>query len=176
MSQIALIAIAAVVTIAAIGILAFFIFNFLGFFSGGPYIGTPYKVVDNLFRLVKVGKKDIVYDLGSGDGRILIAAAKHGAGGVGWEINYPLYLFSVRRIKKLKLDKKIKIHYGNFWRSKLEGATVIFAFLFPKYMRQLEKKLTSEVSSGTLVVTYKARLPGRKPIKESQDGLAVYYF
>lgn len=157
-------------------VLLFYIFNILGLLSGGPYSATPYQIVENLFKFVTVGKKDVVYDLGSGDGRVLIEAAKHGAYGVGWEINYPLYVYSLRRVKRLKLDKKIKIHYGNFWKAKLKQATVIFAFLLPKFMQRLEKKLEKETSSGTLVITYKAKLPNRQATKISPDGLAVYYF
>lgn len=176
MSYILLILIFIAANVVIFGFVLFYIFNIFGFFTGGSYAGTPYEIVDCLFEFVKIDKKDIVYDLGSGDGRVLIAAAENGANAVGWEINYPLYVYSVRRIKRLNLQNKIKIHYGNFWKTDISSATVIFAFLMPKYMVRLERKLKKEASSGTLVVTYKAKLPSREPIKISADGLAVYYF
>lgn len=155
--------------------IVFLVFNSLGFFSGAPYAATPADVVNKLFKLVNIAEKDIVYDLGSGDGRILIASAKMGAKAIGWEINFPLYLWSIRRIKREKLTHKVEIHFGNFWNKKLTQATVIFAFLLPQYMERLEKKLNTEVEPGTKVVTYLAKLPARKPIT-TVDGLTIYQF
>lgn len=167
--------VAILLIILGFSLLVFLIFNSLGFFAGAPYAATPAEIVNKLFTIVSVGKDDIVYDLGSGDGRILIEAAKRGAKGVGWEINFPLYLWSVRRIKQFKLEKKVKIHFGNFWTKKLGKATVIFAFLLPEHMERLERKLEKELQPGTKVITYLAKLPNRKPVRE-EAGLAVYQF
>ena len=172
-----LFAIIAVVLLLVIGIvlLVFFFFNTYGFFTGAPFAATPSTIIDSLFSLVDITEKDVVYDLGSGDGRVLIAAANKGAKSIGWEINLPLYYYSLRQLKRSKINHKVTIHYGNFWNKKLSDATVIFAFLLPEYMDRLEKKIRREVSPGVRVVTYLAKLPNSKPIAE-KDGLTVYKF
>ena len=162
--------------IIAIGLVVFLFFNSIGFFSGAPYAATPGSIVNKIFSLVDISEKDVVYDLGSGDGRILIAVAKKGARATGWEINFPLYLWSIRRIRRLKLSHRITVHFGNFWKKSLSGSTVIFAFLLPEYMARLEKKISREVTPGVKVVTYLARLPSRKPVETTEDGLSLYQF
>jgi hypothetical protein len=160
----------------AIVLILFLVFNSLGFFFGAPYAGTPTAVVHNVFSLVHIGKDDTVYDLGSGDGRVLIAAARYGARSEGWEINIPLTMLAMRRIRKSPYRRHIRVHFGNFWNTDFSKATVIFAFLLPQYMNRLEKKLLREAKSGTRVVTYLAKLPRVRPIRESPDGLTVYRF
>lgn len=174
--NIILIFLSIVFVILCIGVITFLIFNSLGFFAGAPYATTPQKIVDEIFALVDVSERDTIYDLGSGDGRILIAAAKRGAKAVGWEINLPLYLWSVRRIRRLKLVHQIRVHFGNFWKKDLSGATIIFAFLLPEYMARLEKKVSREVAAGVKVITYLAKLPTRKPVQTTDDGIAIYQF
>ena len=165
-----------ILSLLAVVLLVFVLFNSLGFFTGAPFATTPASIVAEVFQLVEVGERDIVYDLGSGDGRILIAAARQGARGVGWEINFPLYLWSIRKIRKLGLSHKIAIHFGNFWRNKFSGATVIFAFLLPENMTRLEKKINREVAPGTKVVTYLARFPDKQPKETTPHGVAIYQF
>lgn len=174
MSLLAIIAITVLVIIGIV-LVIFLFFNTYGFFTGAPFAATPSTIIDSLFTLIDITEKDVVYDLGSGDGRILVAASKKGAKSIGWEINLPLYYYSLRQIKRSKLDHKITVHYGNFWNKKLSGATVIFAFLLPEYMERLEKKIRHEVSPGVRVVTYLAKLPKREPIAE-KDGITVYKF
>lgn len=163
-------------TAGIVALLAFLIFNSIGFFTGAPYAPSPSSIVDKIIDLAQITQKDIVYDLGSGDGRVLIGVAKKGAQAIGWEINYPLYAWSIRSIKQSGLGGKVTVHFGNFWNKPFSGATVVFAFLLPQSMAKLEQKLRREVAPKTRVVTYLAKLPTYKPYKETPDGLTLYIF
>lgn len=163
-------------SVGILAILSFLIFNSIGFFTGAPYAPSPSLIVDKIIDLAQVTQRDIVYDLGSGDGRVLIGVAKKGATAIGWEINYPLYAWSIRSIKQSRLGGKVTVHFGNFWNKSFSGATVVFAFLLPQSMAKLEAKLRREVPPKTRVVTYLAKLPTYKPYKETPDGLTLYIF
>lgn len=154
-------------------IIIFVIFNTLGFFTGAPYAPTPKKIIHQALKLAKVNRGDVVYDLGAGDGRVLIEAANMGATAVGWELNPFLYLLIYCRIQKL--NTKAEIHLADFWSQDLSNATVVFAFILPQYMGRLEKKLFKKVKPGTKVITYLASLPYKQPTKR-YSGLNLYQF
>lgn len=156
-------------------IIIFLIFNTLGFFTGAPFAPTPIKIINQALKLARVNKNDVVYDLGAGDGRLLISAAKGGARSVGWEMNPFLFIISLLRIKIGGVSNNANIHLGNFWNKNLKEATVIFVFILPEYMSKLETKLKKELKPGTKVVTHLARLPYKKPTR-SVSGLNLYQF
>jgi len=112
-------------------------------------------------KLARVTKKDIVYDLGSGDGISLIVAAKEfGATGVGIEVD-PLRAFlSKIRMKKEGVSKDITIKRNNFFKEDLSEATVVFAYLVPKALQRLLPKLKKELQKDTRIicVNYKTDL------------------
>lgn len=110
-------------------------------------------------RLAKVNKKDIVYDLGCGDGTALsIAAGEFGARGVGIEIDPLRYLFSKLRFKFNKLNKKIKIIKKNFYDVDISEATVVFVYLVPRVLEKLKPKFLKELRSGAIIVSYKYKI------------------
>jgi 16S rRNA A1518/A1519 N6-dimethyltransferase RsmA/KsgA/DIM1 with predicted DNA glycosylase/AP lyase activity len=152
-------------------LVGFLLINTLGFLIGAPYAPTPNKNVKQLLKELKLTKKDVVYDLGSGDGRLLIEVSKFKAQAIGFEINPFLYLFTLYRIKQII---RAKVYLKDFWKQDLSNATIIFAFILPQFMSRLEKKLASEVKPGTKVITYLANLP-KKPIK-SFSGFNIYLF
>ncbi len=156
-------------------LLSLLILNTIGFLTGAPYAPTFNKAVQELFKTISLSNKDIVYDLGSGDGRILIEAAKNGVKSVGFEINPFLVLLSKWRIRNIKSEIKPKIYLGNFWNQDLAKATVVFVFILPQYMARLEKKLTKELKPNTLVVVHHGALDKRKPFKKI-EGLNLYKF
>lgn len=127
-----------------------------------PWWRTNKKVARAMCRLAKVNKKDVVYDLGCGDGMALnIAAKEFGASGVGIEIDPLRYLFSQIRFKLNGLDKKIKIIKKNFHDVDISSATVIFVYLVPNALNKLKPKFLKELKRGTLLVSfrYKTNLP-----------------
>lgn len=112
-------------------------------------------------KLAKVTKKDVIYDLGSGDGQALITAARLGTRGVGIEIDPSRVWVSKIWIRLSDQSDKIKIVRKNFFEVDLSEATVIFMFLVPKTLARLKPKLLKELKPGTRIVTfvYKIDLP-----------------
>ncbi len=112
-------------------------------------------------KLAKITNKDIIYDLGSGDGQALMAAARLGAKGIGIEID-PIRVWISKLLFKLNgVDLKIKVVRKNFFDVDLSEATVIFAYLVPKTLARLKPKFLKELKPGTRIVTfvYKIDLP-----------------
>jgi len=127
-----------------------------------PWWRTSPEIARIQCRLAKVGKKDRVYDLGSGEGTALIIAAKEfGASGVGVEIN-PLRVFTSRiSVAFSRLSDRIKLVRKNFFEVNISDATVVIMYLIPKTLARLKPKLLKELKPGTRVVTfvYKIDLP-----------------
>lgn len=127
-----------------------------------PWWRTNAKRSKLICKLAKVTDKDIVYDLGSGDGTLLITAAKEfGARSVGVEID-PFRVWYSRLISLLTgQSKKVKIMRKNFFDADIQDATIIFMYLIPKALAALRPKLLAELKPGTRVITfvYKINLP-----------------
>ena len=107
-----------------------------------PYVPTPQDIVEKMLDLAKVTSDDVVYDLGSGDGRIVITAAqKYGAHAVGVEINPDLYSESSKRIKELGLDDRAHIIYEDMFDVSVHRATVVMLYLLTSFNEKLRPKL-----------------------------------
>lgn len=128
-----------------------------------PWWQVPIPKIREGLRSAKVTKKDIVYDLGSGDGRIPITAAKYfGAKGVGIEFDYIRHLIGWLRVRLLDLEKRVKLRRGNFFNYNISDATVIFIYLVPRVLEKLEPKLLSELKKGTRIISYKYKFKSSK--------------
>lgn len=142
---------------------------------GAPFQPTSNKKMKKMIKLAKVKKTDKAVDLGSGDGKIVIALAKAGAKEVhGYEINPFLVWLSRRRIRKNKLEKKAFIHWKNFWKADLENFNVVTLFQFPTIMDKLKKKLQRELKKGSRVVSYTWKFPHWKPDKIINKDIYLY--
>lgn len=126
-----------------------------------PWWRTSKRISQIMCRLAKITNKDIIYDLGSGDGQALIIASKLGARGMGIEIDPIRVWVSKIWIGLSGGSKKIKIVRKNFFEVDLSDATVIFAYLVPKTLARLKPKFLKELKPGTRIVTfvYKIDLP-----------------
>ncbi len=124
-----------------------------------PWWRTSKSVARRMCRLAKIGKKDVIYDLGSGDGTALIAAAKEfGARGVGIEID-PLRVFiSKKFIRFSGAGGRVEIIKNNFFAVDISKATVVFVYLVPKALMRLRKKMLKELKPGTRVVSYRYKI------------------
>jgi SAM-dependent methyltransferase len=123
-------------------------------FVGAPWVPTSMSMVHKMLKLADVGPADIVYDLGCGDGRTVITAARYyGARAVGVEIDPLRYLWCQLRVTFLGLRDRVKIVYGNFFAQDLSAATVVTCYLLQDTNNKLEKKFEQELSSGTRVVS-----------------------
>jgi cyclopropane fatty-acyl-phospholipid synthase-like methyltransferase len=131
-----------------------------------PYVPTPQDIVDKMLELAKVTPEDVVYDLGSGDGRIVITAAqKYGAHAVGVEINPDLYRQSSDRIKELGLDDKAHIIFEDMFNVSVHRATVVTLYLLTSFNEKLRPKLERELRPGTRIVCHDFHIPGWDPDK-----------
>jgi SAM-dependent methyltransferase len=131
-----------------------------------PYMPTHEKVVAEMLKVAKVGKDDILYDLGSGDGRIVIAAAKEfGARGVGIDIDPDLIREARENAVKAGVADKVKFVQQDLFETDIREATVVTLYLWPEINRRLRPKLLSDLKPGTRVVSHNHDMGDWKPLK-----------
>lgn len=107
-------------------------------------------------RLAKVAKKDIIYELGCGNARFLVIAAREfGARGVGIEIDPLRYLTAKLNVKINKVSNKVTLKRGNFFDYNISDATIVFVYLVPRVLEKLKPKLFKELIKGTRIISYK---------------------
>lgn len=142
-----------------------------------PYVPTPDKVVDKMLDMAKVGKRDIVYDLGSGDGRIVIAAALRGARAVGVDIDPQRIDESVANAEAAEVTERVQFVNGDLFDVDLSQATVVTLYLLPDVNMRLRPKLLDELKPGTRVVSHSFDMGDWKPSKTATvGGSRVYYW
>jgi predicted RNA methylase len=135
------------------------------------FIPLPKNTIRKMLKEAKVSSKDIVYDLGCGDGRVLIIAAKEfGARAIGIEKSWVLAKISEWKVKKEKLEDKVEIINKDFFKVNLSNATVIFAYLSKKINKKLEPKLKKELKKGTKVLSASHEFKGLKLVKKFKTG------
>jgi SAM-dependent methyltransferase len=131
-----------------------------------PYMPTHEKVVAEMLKVAKVGKDDILYDLGSGDGRIVITAAKEfGARGVGVDIDPDLIREARENAVKAGVADKVKFLQQDLFETDIREATVVTLYLLPEINRRLRPKLLSDLKPGTRVVSHNHDMGDWKPDK-----------
>lgn len=145
-----------------------------------PDVRTPLVVVNEMLRLAEVTASDVVYDLGSGDGRILIAAARdRGARGVGLEIDPALVAQSTERARRLGLADRVSFRRQDLLEADLSPATVVTLYLSPDLNRRLRPKLLSELRPGARIVSHSFDMgdwaPSRTLQVSSNEGSHTLY-
>jgi SAM-dependent methyltransferase len=139
------------------------------------YIPTPHDVVDRMLQLAEVGPEDVVYDLGCGDGRIVIAAARrHACRAVGCDIDPRRVEEARAAVRKSKLDTLVEIRQEDLFQIDLSPASVITLYLTPGYNARLMPRLAT-TKPGTRIVSHMFPIEGTVadkvlPLKSSQDG------
>lgn len=137
-----------------------------GFLFGAAFQSSSDKAIEKMIKLSQVKKGEKVAELGSGNGKLVIAFAKKGAKVTGFEINPFLVWWSRRRIKKLGLQKRAFIKKENFWNADLSGFDIVSVFQVWHVMGGIEKKLKKELKKkNARVVSNTWRLRGMKPAK-----------
>jgi len=126
-------------------------------------------------RLGKVGEKDIVYELGSGDATVLITASKEfGAKGVGIEIDPLRFFVSSILLRSNGVQNKVQIKRKNFFNEDFSPATVIFVYLVPKALDRLLPKLRKELKPGTRIVSYRYKVNLSLIFYDKKNDLRLY--
>ncbi len=129
-----------------------------------PYVATPMPVVEKMLELARVTPADTVYDLGSGDGRIVIAAAqKFGARAVGVELDDQLARESSERLASMGLSPRASILHADLFAADLRPATVVTVFLWKAVNDRLRPKLEQGLRPGARIVSHDFPVPGWEP-------------
>ncbi|MBW4644711.1 MAG: class I SAM-dependent methyltransferase [Goleter apudmare HA4340-LM2] len=141
-----------------------------------PYVPTPQPVVDAMLTLAQVKKDDIVYDLGSGDGRIPITAAqKYGARSLGIDINPERVKEANANLQKAGVGDLVEFRQQDLFETDLSKASVVTLYLLPEINLKLRPKLFQELKPGTRVVSHAFDMGDWKPEKVQEvDGKTIY--
>lgn len=141
-----------------------------------PYVPSPNQVVDGMLKLADVKANDTVYDLGCGDGRIVIAAAKqYGAHAVGIDINPERIQEARANAKSAAVEDKVKFEENDLFKADIHNATVVTLYLLPGVNERLKPKLMKELKPGTRVVSHSFDMGDWKPQREETvEGRRIY--
>ena len=134
-----------------------------------PFVPTPQEVVDRMLELAQVSHGDLLYDLGSGDGRIVITAARrYGARAVGFEIDPALVTHSKRNIKEAGVEALAEIREQDIRTADLSPASVVTMYLYPGANLRLRAAIMHQLKPGSRVVSHNFSMGDWKPDRVDQ--------
>lgn len=136
-----------------LGFAVYLLYYIIAFLSGAPYVPTTDQTAKSMITLAQLQKGDTVYDLGSGDGKLLLLAAKKEVKAVGIEINPILVAFTRLRILISPYRTQVSVRWQSFWKTDMSEADVLFIYLLPLRMERLETLLMHKLHKGTIVVS-----------------------
>jgi len=142
-------------------------------FFGAPYVPTDRKKIEEMIKLSSLKKGDKMVDIGSGDGRIVIAFAKKGIESYGFEINPLLVWLSRRNIKKAGVEDKAFIHLKDFWKEDFSKFSLVTMYAIPHIMKRLYKKLKKELPKNAQIISSVFKFPNL-PYSKNIDTLYLY--
>jgi SAM-dependent methyltransferase len=133
----------------------------------GPYVPTPWVIVEEMLKLADIRSEDVVYDLGSGDGRLVITAAKRfGAHGVGVELQTELVEMARIGAKREGVADRVKFVQGDLFETDIREASVVMLYLLPRFVTRLVPRFRAELRPGTRIVSHDYPLVPWPPDKE----------
>jgi SAM-dependent methyltransferase len=151
-------------------ILAFCVVVVLG---GPPYVPTFRKQIDTALDLLDLQEGETLLELGSGDGRVLLAAARRGLKVVGIELNPLLVLVSL--LITWRYRKQVRVIWGNYWGKPWPRADGIFTFMLPKHMTRLDERIEKWHPKTICLATFAFPIPGKEP-KAQRDNVLLYEY
>ena len=142
------------------------------------YVPTPEEVVEAMLKVAKVGPSDVVYDLGCGDGRIVVMAAqKFGARGVGIDIDPQRIKEANENVQRSGVGNRVQIRQADLFETDLSDATVVTLYLLPSLNLKLQPKLLRELKPGSRIVSHAFDMGDWKPEQELDvNGRHVYFW
>jgi tRNA G37 N-methylase Trm5 len=142
------------------------------------YVPTPHEVVEEMLRVAGVGKGDVLYDLGSGDGRIPIAAAKkHGIRATGIDIDAERILEAEQNARNAGVAGLVQFRREDLFKSDFRDATVVTLYLLPDLNVRLRPRLWAELKPGTRIVSHQFAMGDWKPEKTIElNGRTIYFW
>ena len=140
------------------------------------FVPTPNDIVATMLRMAAVTKKDTVYDLGCGDGRIIITAAqKYGARGVGIDIDPERVAEATENVRKARVADRVRIIRGDLFEADISAATVVTLYLLTDLNLKLRPKLLKDLNPGTRIVSHAFSMGDWKPERAADvQGSTVY--
>lgn len=148
-----------------------------GAWRAAPWVPTWKRDLQRMVELADIQPGDRMYDLGCGDGRLVLAAAAQGARAIGFEVAVLPYLVAKLRARRFGSGQAM-IRYGDFWWADVSDADLVYFFLTPKANPRMKAKLEQELKPGAKVVAYVWPIEGWKPVAEScvpgQPSLYLY--
>ena len=154
--------------------LILFCFAFVMFF-GAPYVPTLPEQSKLAMDMIDLKRGETLLELGSGDGKVLLAAAERGWNAVGVELNPILVVIS--RLRTWRYRKQVRVVWGNFWHTnKWPQTEGIFVFLLPKYMDKLDKEISRWHKQPVKLVSFAFPLPHKKVTSQHELGVYVYEY
>lgn len=144
-----------------------------------PYVPTPQNVVDRMLQMASVGKNDVLYDLGCGDGRMVVTAArKYGAQGIGIDLDPKRIKEAKDNARKAGVGGKAKFMVGDLFATDLSDATVVTLYLLNSVNRKLRPQLWQQLKPGTRVVSHAFDMGDEWPPEKTEvvEGSTIYYW
>jgi SAM-dependent methyltransferase len=161
---------------SAVGFLLVAIFGFTAIYAmvgGAPFVPMTRRHLADVMALAQISPGEKVVDLGSGDGRVLRAAARAGAQADGWEISPYFCLWSGVLSRLTGLGDRARTHLGSYWSESFHEADVVTIYLLPFHMARMAEKLKSELRPGTRVISVSFPFEDWQPEKTS-NGVYLY--
>jgi cyclopropane fatty-acyl-phospholipid synthase-like methyltransferase len=149
-------------------LIVYFFYTVVAIIRGAPPIPSLSSTVERMMRLAEIKPGESLIDLGSGDGRILFAASKHGAECLGIEIN-PLLVWVTRFRAWATGASKVTVRRTNLWKVDVGAADVITVYMVPMYMRKLQEKLKSEMKPGSRILAAVHPFPDWEPTAQEEN-------
>jgi len=144
--------------------------------KGAPWVPTSRQVVYSMLAMAEVKSGEVVYDLGCGDGRVLITAARRfGARAVGVEVDVFRYLWSLIAVNIMGLRKQVRVIRGNLFSVDLRDADVVFTYLLQDTNDRLKDKLRRELRPGTRIIANTFDFSGF-PLVATDDQLHLFLY
>lgn len=145
-------------------------------FVGAPWLPTARRRVRKMLDMAAVGPNDVVYDLGCGDGRTLVIAARsYGARAVGIEIDPLRYLWCELLITVLGLRRQVSVIFGDIFAQDLRQADVVTCYLLPKTNQRLEAKFVAELAPSARIVSHDFAFPNLRLMRQDVDERLYLY-
>lgn len=140
---------------------------------GAPYLPTHSKQVEIALDMLALPEGQTLLELGCGDGKVLVAAARRGLNVVGYELN-PI-LVVVCLVRGWRYRRQIKVVWGNYWLKDWPAASGIFGFILPKYMNKLDKKVIQWYKGPVRLASFAFIIPHKQPVA-SREGVYLYEY
>jgi SAM-dependent methyltransferase len=144
-----------------------------------PYVPTPQEVVERMLEIARVGKNDLVYDLGCGDGRMVVTAArKYGARGIGIDIDPQRIAEARANADRAKVAERVRFSVGDLFKTDLSDASVVTLYLLNSINRQLRPQLWRQLKVGTRVVSHAFDMGDEWPPEKTEivSGSTIYFW